>query len=81
VGKWEKFRASVMSGQSDQNINFSSFCTWLQRLAFTERISGSHHIFTHDGVEEIINLQIGESGNAKPYQVKQVRTIVDTYGL
>lgn len=81
MGKWEKFRAAVMSGRSDQNIDFADLCTWLKRLGFAERISGSHHIFTHEGVAEIINLQPGEGGKAKPYQVKQVREIIDKYGF
>jgi hypothetical protein len=49
-------------------------------LGFSERIRGSHHIFTKNGVEEIINLQ-DKSGNAKPYQVKQVRDIIVKYRL
>ena len=81
MGKWEKFRTSVICGQSDNNIDFAKLCTWLQRLGFSERTVGSHHIFTHDGIEEIINLQSGEAGNAKPYQVKQVREIIEKYGF
>ena len=33
-----------------------------------------------EGVEERINLQ-KEGKNAKPYQVKQVRSIIQKYGL
>jgi hypothetical protein len=45
---------------------------------FTERVRGSHHIFTRDGVEEILNVQ--SRGNmAKPYQVKQVRQVILKY--
>src|SRR3954468_11537865 len=32
------------------------------------RISGSHHIYTHDGVDDLINLQPDRNGKAKPYQ-------------
>jgi predicted RNA binding protein YcfA (HicA-like mRNA interferase family) len=49
-------------------------------LGFEERIKGSHHILTKDGVEEIINIQ-SKAGKAKPYQVKQVRTIIVKYKL
>ena len=45
-----------------------------------ERIKGSRHIFTRDGVEEILSLQPQE-GKAKPYQVKQVRTAILRHGL
>jgi hypothetical protein len=45
-----------------------------------ERIRGSHHVFTKDGVEEILNLQ-AKGGKAKPYQVKQVRGVIVRYKL
>jgi hypothetical protein len=38
------------------------------------RARGSHHIFTRDGVPEILNLQ-PKGSEAKPYQVKQVRNV------
>ncbi|GAG19811.1 unnamed protein product [marine sediment metagenome] len=41
---------------------------------------GDHHIFTKDGVEEILNLQ-PRGGEAKPYQVKLVRRVILPYGL
>jgi hypothetical protein len=44
------------------------------------RIKGSHHIFTRNDVEEILNLQ--PKGNmAKAYQVKQVRGILTKYRI
>ena len=49
-------------------------------LGFAERIRGDHHIFTREGVAEILNLQ-PRSGKAKPYQVKQVRTVITAYQL
>jgi predicted RNA binding protein YcfA (HicA-like mRNA interferase family) len=52
----------------------------LIKLGFENRIKGSHHIFSKDDVEEIINLQ-PKSGKAKPYQVKQVRSIILKYKL
>jgi len=44
-------------------------------LGFDERIRGSHHIFTKEGIEEILNLQ-PRGAKAKPYQVKQVRRAI-----
>jgi hypothetical protein len=41
----------------DANIRFSELRALLSRLGFAERIKGSHHIFTRDGVAEILNLQ------------------------
>jgi hypothetical protein len=49
-------------------------------LGFEERVRGSHHIFTKDGVEEILNLQ-PKDAKAKPYQVKQVRAVILKYRL
>jgi len=50
-------------------------CDLLKTLGFDERIRGSHHIFTKTGIAEILNLQ-AKGGNAKPYQVKQVRQVI-----
>jgi hypothetical protein len=47
-------------------------------LGFDERIRGSHHIYSKEGVEEIVNLQPLGS-RAKAYQVKQVRGIILKY--
>lgn len=47
-------------------------------MGFEERIRGDHHIFSKDGIEEIINLQ-PKGAKAKPYQVKQVRNIILKY--
>ena len=52
----------------------------LRRLGFEERIRGSHHIFTKEGIGEILNLQ-PKGMKAKPYQVKQVRDVILKYGL
>ena len=50
-------------------------------LGLEERIRSSHHIFTRSDVEEILNLQPRDHGNAKPYQVKQVREVILKYKL
>jgi hypothetical protein len=50
----------------------------LRRLGFDERIRGSHHIFTKEGLEDILNLQ-PKGAKAKPYQVKQVRNVILKY--
>lgn len=44
-------------------------------------MKGSHHIFTRDGVVEILNLQPKRGGKAKAYQVGQVRDVIVGYGL
>ena len=44
------------------------------------RVRGSHHIFRREGVTERINLQ-RDNGQAKLYQVRQVRRVILKYGL
>ncbi len=69
-----------MRGASDANISFDELKNLLVRLGFSERIKGSHHIFTRLGVDEILNIQ-PKAGKAKPYQVKLVRNIILKYQL
>src|ERR1700676_4227182 len=66
--------------QLDANIRFADLCALLFHLHFAERIRGDHHIFTPEGVAEILNLQ-PRDGKAKAYQVKQVRGVLTAYGL
>ncbi len=80
MGKYEKLLAKILRGTSDSNISFQQLCSLLKKLGFDERIRGSHHIFSKDGVAEILNLQPSH-GKAKPYQVKQVRNVVVKYQL
>jgi predicted RNA binding protein YcfA (HicA-like mRNA interferase family) len=69
-----------MSGATDASISFEDLCQFLRRLGFVERIRGDHHIFTRDGVDEILNIQ-PKGTKAKPYQVKQVRNVIRKYNL
>jgi predicted RNA binding protein YcfA (HicA-like mRNA interferase family) len=70
----------VCEGQADANVRFVDLCALLRALGFSERIRGSHHIFSAPGVEELINLQ-RDGDKAKPYQVRQVRRVVVKYNL
>jgi len=80
MGKSGKLLGKILGGTSDANIPFSGMCQLLRRMGFEERIRGSHHIFTKEGVEEILNIQ-PKGTKAKPYQVKQVRHVVLKYKL
>jgi predicted RNA binding protein YcfA (HicA-like mRNA interferase family) len=80
MGKLEKLLIKILRGTSDANIDFAELRTLLIRLGFEERIKGSHHILSKDDLEEILNIQ-SKAGKAKPYQVKQVRTIIVKYKL
>jgi hypothetical protein len=80
MGKYDKLLIQVLRGASDANMPFEGLCGLMRHLGFDERIRGSHHIYTQEGVEEIVNLQpIGS--RAKAYQVKQVRGILLKYKL
>jgi hypothetical protein len=52
----DKLLEQILRGTSDANIPFAGLCKLLHKLGFEERIRGSHHIFTKEGVEEILNL-------------------------
>ena len=80
MGKFDTLLLQILRGRSDKNMLFTDLCWLLERLGFDERIKGSHHIFTHDDLEEIINIQ-PKGKHAKPYQVKQVRQLILKYRL
>jgi hypothetical protein len=80
MGKHEKLLVQVLRGASDSNIPFGGLCGLMRSLGFDERIRGSHHIYSKEDVEEIVNLQpLGSK--AKAYQVKQVRGMILKYRL
>ncbi len=80
MGKSEKLLLKILRGTSDGNIPFEQLCQLLINTGFEKRIRGSHHIFTKEGVEEILNIQ--PNGNkAKAYQVKQIREVILKYRL
>lgn len=80
MAKWTKLIKRILEGQSDANISFSELRSLLLHLGFAERTRGSHHVFHRDGIEEMINLQ-KDGGQAKPYQVKQVRQVILRHNL
>ena len=80
MGRHERLIRRILSGHADASIPFRELCSLLQSLGFEMRVSGSHHIFRKESIEEKINLQ--QDGNqAKPYQVRQVRHVLLKYKL
>ncbi len=75
MSRFSKSLDRLLRGTSDANMGFDELRQILIRLGFVERIRGDHHIFTRDGVPEILNLQ-PRGSQAKPYQVKQVREVI-----
>jgi predicted RNA binding protein YcfA (HicA-like mRNA interferase family) len=75
----KKTLESVRAGS--RNIRFEAMASLLESLGFRlARVSGSHHIFVHSSVRELINLQ-DVNGKCKPYQVRQVLTLIERYNL
>ncbi len=74
-----KLLRKVLSGS--KNIRFNEMVTLVEAFGFRlSRVSGSHHIFTHPQVHELINLQ-NVGGQAKPYQIRQFLRLVEQYSL
>ena len=62
-------------------MRFRDLTRLVESLGFRlARVNGSHHIFTHPAIPELVNLQ-DVAGQAKPYQVRQVLKLVDRYNL
>lgn len=80
MSKIKKTLNRVLGGRADANIRFDDLCSLLAHFGFTERIRGDHHIFTHDGLSEILNIQ-PRGSQSKAYQVKQVRALLIASGL
>lgn len=80
MSKHDKLLLAILTGASVNNIPFNGLVNLLKSLGFEERIKGSHHIFRKEGIEEKINLQ-QEGSKAKPYQVRQVRSLIIKYNL
>lgn len=80
MGKFEKLLTKLLRGKADNNFDFDELRSLLLKLGFDERIKASHHIYSKQSIDEIINLQPKQS-QAKPYQVKQVRNLIIKYKL
>ena len=66
---------------SPKNVRFNEMRTLAEAFGFRlSRIRGSHHIFVHPRVQELVNLQ-DVGGKAKPYQIRQFLRLVERYNL
>jgi predicted RNA binding protein YcfA (HicA-like mRNA interferase family) len=64
-----------------KNVSFSDMKSLAEGFGFRlDRVSGSHHIFVHEGIPELVNLQ-EVRGEAKPYQIRQFLKLVERYNL
>lgn len=66
---------------SQKNVKFNDAVACAEAFGFRlDRINGSHHIFVHDNISELVNLQ-NVKGKAKSYQIKQLLQLVEKYNL
>jgi hypothetical protein len=66
---------------SPVNVRFEEACALARAFGFHQsRVNGSHHIFVHPSVRELVNLQ-DVRGMAKAYQIKQLLQLVERYNL
>jgi predicted RNA binding protein YcfA (HicA-like mRNA interferase family) len=77
--KKEKLLSKIMSGM--KNTSFNDMVKLVEAYGFhLDTINGSHHIFVHPKISEIVNLQ-NVKGKAKPYQIKQFLSLIEKYNL
>ncbi len=77
----QKTNEQVKSGKSDYNIDFKDFQTLLAQLGFVLiRQKGSHLIYFHYGIHEMMNIQ-KDGAKAKAYEVRQLRKLIMQYDL
>jgi predicted RNA binding protein YcfA (HicA-like mRNA interferase family) len=75
----KKFLRKIINNK--QNVSFNDFIKLMESFGFKlDRIHGSHHIFIHSGVKELINIQDVNS-QVKPYQINQFLKLVELYNL
>lgn len=77
--KKAKLLRRLLSGS--KNISFSDAVIIAKAFGFyLDRINGSHHIFVHLEIPELVNLQ-NNKGKAVPYQIKQLLQLIERYNL
>jgi len=64
-----------------ENVRFEEICALAEMAGFTFKAArGSHKTYRHAGVVELLNFQ-DDGGKAKPYQVRQLLKIIESYRL
>ena len=66
---------------SPNNLRFAEARALAEGYGFKlSRVKGSHHIFVHPEIQELVNLQ-EVSGQAKAFQVKQLLQLIERYNI
>ena len=74
-----KLLKKILAGS--KNIRFDDMVSLIEAFGFRRaRTSGSHHIFEHPDVPELVNIQ-NAKGKPKPYQIRQFLELLEQYNL
>lgn len=80
MAKKRKLLARIISGS--KNVRFAEFTALLEAFGFVlKRISGSHHIYKHPNVPDLLSVQPDSKDQAKSYQIRQFLKLVEEYSL
>ena len=75
----KKLLKRILNNQ--KNVKFNDFVSLVESFNFVlDHIDGSHHIYKHLGIRDILNLQ-NNKGEAKPYQIKQFINMIEKHNL
>ena len=78
--KRRKLLKRLSEGQL-KNVAFGDMINMVTGFGFRlDRVSGSHHIFLHPAIQELVNLQ-EVKGEAKPYQIRQFLRLIEKYNI
>jgi predicted RNA binding protein YcfA (HicA-like mRNA interferase family) len=74
-----KILQKILAGS--KNIRFSDMIELVEGFGFRlSRTDGSHHIFVHPDIPELVNLQEVKE-QAKPYQIRQFLKLIERHSL
>jgi predicted RNA binding protein YcfA (HicA-like mRNA interferase family) len=78
MNKWKLLKKAL--GGTD-NLRFGDMVKLIEAFGFRRvRVNGSHHIFEHPNMRELINIQ-NKKGKAKPYQIRQFLDLIEQYNV
>jgi hypothetical protein len=75
--RYDKLLSGICN--SPTNVRLADACKAAAKLGFVERQRGSHHAFSRTGEPIGLNFQKTSNGMAKPYQVRQLITMIEKY--
>lgn len=80
MGKKEKLYTRIRN--NPKNVHFRDFCVLMEYFGFVSvRVRGSHHLYQHPQVEDVMNVQPTKDNLAKSYQVRQFLKLIDSHHL